>query len=424
MTRRLYTLLLWLLLPFMPLRLLWRARRQPGYLRHAGERFGVYLAAPARPVIWVHAVSVGETRAAASLVAALGQRYPDHALLITHTTPTGRETGEQLFGAGVLRCYLPLDIPFAVNRFLSHFRPAIGLLMETELWPNLIHACRQRGIPALLVNARLSQRSYRRYARFPMLAEAAFGGLAAVLAQTGADAGRIGKLGARQVEVTGNLKFDLDPPPAQLELGRRLRERFGGRPTLLAASTRDGEEELVLDAVARMDVPRLLTVIVPRHPQRFDAVAALLGKRGLKFERRSQERPVAADTAVVLGDSMGELFAYYAAADAAFVGGSLVPLGGQNLIEACAVGTPVLIGPHTFNFEEASRLAVEAGAAWRVSGPAELAGQASRLLNDPALRATAAAAGRAFAARHRGATQRTLAKISAALGSPPPHSPR
>ncbi|MEW5710321.1 MAG: lipid IV(A) 3-deoxy-D-manno-octulosonic acid transferase [Pseudomonadota bacterium] len=413
--RRAYTTMLWLALPLIPLRLAWRARRQPAYLDHVAERFGRYGDAPRRPVIWIHAVSVGETRAAAPLVERLLERYPGHQILLTHMTPTGREAGRQLFGDRVLQRYLPYDYPFAVRRFLGHFRPRAGLLMETELWFNLIAGCKAAGVPLYLVNARLSERSYRRYARFSRLAAEALGGLTGVLAQTEADAQRLSRLGARRVEVAGNLKFDLTPPAAQLAQGQALRAMFGPRrPVFLAASTRESEEPRVLDAVARLTVPELLTVIVPRHPQRFDEVAALIARRGLKFQRRSEARSIAPETQVVLGDSMGELFAYYAACDVAFVGGSLAPLGGQNLIEPCAVGVPVLIGPHTFNFEEAARQAVEEGAALRVADEAALAAAVAALLADAAQRRRMAEAGLAFAQRHRGAVERVLARITAA----------
>jgi 3-deoxy-D-manno-octulosonic-acid transferase len=344
------------------------------------------------------------------------ERYPDHAILLTHMTPTGRATGEELFGADVLRCYLPYDYPWAVRRFLDHFRPRLGIIMETELWPNLIlEACR-RDLPLFLVNARLSEKSARGYARAGGLTRVALEALAGISAQTEADAARLRALGAPAVEVTGSVKFDISPPPEQLAVGGRLRERFGvARPVFLAASTRDGEEALVLDALERVDAPGLLAVIVPRHPQRFDAVADLLSRRGISFQRRSGEAAFAPDTRVVLGDSMGEMFAYYAACDVAFIGGSLLPLGGQNLIEACAVGKPVLVGPHTFNFEEATRLAIEAGAAERVADGAGLGEELTRLLCDPARARAMGEAGLAFAARHRGATARILRMVEGAL---------
>jgi 3-deoxy-D-manno-octulosonic-acid transferase len=383
-------------------------------------------------------------------------------------TPTGRDTSEQLFGTRALRCYVPYDMPWCTARFLRHFRPRLGILMETELWPNLIHASRAAGVPLYLVNARMSERSARGYARLASLTRGALAALTAIGAQGEADAQRLRALGAGRVLVTGNLKFDRGPQPGDLELGARLRVLFDGtvaermgaatangewrgahhpgasrhpaerapkardqdtpfsalsgpqdtsatvsvaqRIVVLAASTREGEEELVLDAVAGLP-ERVLVVIVPRHPQRFDAVARLLHARGLKFQRRSADSPVAADTRVVLGDSMGELFAYYSACDIAFVGGSLLPLGGQNLLEACALGKPVVIGPHTFNFAEATRLAVEAGAALQVADAAELGAALATLLEDPLRRARMGEAGLGLMRQHRGATARTLALL-------------
>jgi 3-deoxy-D-manno-octulosonic-acid transferase len=415
--RSFYTLALWLLLPYIFLRLLWRARKQPEYLRHIGERFGFYSVQSDRPVIWLHTVSVGETRAAQSLVARLRSTYPDHQILLTHTTPTGRATGEQLYGDGVLRVYLPYDYPFAVNRFLRRFKPQLGILMETEIWFNLIHACREIGVPLSLLNARLSERSARGYARFARLTRDALGGLAAVAAQTADDAARLAGLGAKNVSVTGNLKFDIEPPPAMLELGRQLRAQLGTvRKVFLAASTRDGEEALLLDALQQVHIPGLLLVIVPRHPQRFADVAALLEQRGIPFRRRSgigregepPNRTIPAEIQAVLGDSMGEMFAYYAAADLAFVGGSLLPYGGQNLIEACAAGTPVMVGPHTHNFAEATRLAVASGAAVQVQDSGGLAMELQRLLDKPdALREMhQRCAG--FVEPNRGATDKSL----------------
>lgn len=412
MPRLLYNIGLWLLLPLVFLHLGRRGLKQREYLRHVGERFGFYPVRPDRPVIWLHTVSVGETRAAASLVQRLRDAYPGHQLLLTHTTPTGRAASEQLFGDEVLRAYLPYDYPFAVRRFLRHFQPAVGILMETEIWFNLITRCRADGTPVLLLNARLSEKSARGYARFPALTRASLEGLAAIAAQTEADAARLGELGAPAVTVMGNLKFDIEPPQAMLELGAQLRKLFGsGRKLFLAASTRDGEEQLLLDALISCKVDGLLTVIVPRHPQRFDEVATLIERRGLRMQRRSDNQAVAGETRVVLGDSMGEMFGYYAACDVAFIGGSLLPLGGQNLIEACAVGKPVLIGPHTFNFAQATADAVRAGAALRVRDAPELIGQLTRLFAHPDEMAGMAAAGIRFVAAHRGATAAALKLI-------------
>ena len=429
--RRLYTLLLVLLLPYILFHLLWRSRRQPEYLRHIGERFGFYHIKPAAPLIWLHAVSVGETRAAVPLVAQLQARYPEHRILLTHMTPTGRETGRQLFGDQVLQCYLPYDFPFAAKRFLRHFKPEIGLLMETEIWFNLVQTCRKAGVPLLLVNARMSEKSARKYGRFKTLSRDSLQSLSEIAAQTEADARRLVELGATSVKITGNLKFDVTVPQSAIDLGKSLRERFGAaRPVFLAASTREGEEVLIMEALAKIDIPNLLIIIVPRHPQRFDQVAELLTQHGIRFQRRSelgfagmgdlspnsQDKPVAPETLVVLGDSMGEMFAYYAACDIAFIGGSLLPLGGQNLIEAAAMGKPVLIGPHTFNFAEVSELAVQAGVALRVTNAEELALAVEDLLKAPEKIKAMSVAALAFADRHRGATDRLMALIEPFLG--------
>ncbi len=417
MRRFLYTLAVWFVaIPWAVLHLLWRARRQPAYLRHWNERFALYAGRrAARPTIWIHAVSVGETRAAQPLVAALEARYPDHAIVMTHMTPTGRETSAALFGDDVERLYLPYDCPFAMGRFLSRYRPAAGLVMETELWPNLVAACRRRGIPLALVNARLSERSARRYARLPGLTRETLAALTAIAAQGEEDARRLRELGAANVEVFGNLKFDITPPEAQLAMGRAFRARVGERPVFLCASTREGEEALILDAWPRRQ--HALLVIVPRHPQRFADVAALVAARGFTMQQRSDEAPVAPETEVWLGDSMGEMFAYYAAADVAFVGGSLLDYGCQNLIEPAGVGTPVLIGPSTFNFAEAARAAIAAGAAVQVADAPALVREAFALLADSGRRMTMAESGRAFTARHRGATDRTMALIERVIAA-------
>lgn len=404
-----YTLGLWLLLPYVFFHLLWRGRKQPEYLQHIGERFGFYHARSGKPLIWLHTVSVGETRAAASLIKRLKEEYPGHQLLLTHTTPTGRAASEQLYGNSVLRVYLPYDYPFAVKHFLNHFQPAIGILLETEIWFNLIHTCHTYDIPLLLLNARLSEKSARGYARFAGLTRAALGELSAIAAQTAADAQRFGSLGGGNIAVTGNLKFDIEAPPGMLELGKQLRAQFGAdRKIFLAASTREGEEELILQTLSRLAIPRLLTVIVPRHPQRFDEIASLLEKQDCVFQRRSRNEPVSPDTQVVLGDSMGEMFAYYAASDIAFIGGSLLPFGGQNLIEACAVGTPVLIGPHTYNFAEATRLAVEAKAAVQVQNVDELLDVLQRLLEQPEALREMRQQCAGFVEANRGATEKSL----------------
>lgn len=404
-----YTLLLYALAPRALAHLLWRARRQRAYLDHISERFGRYAVAAEQPLIWVHAVSVGETRTAEPLIGALQHRYPRHRILLTHMTPTGRATGTALFKERVLRCYLPYDFPFAVERFLDHFKPACGILLETEIWPNLIHACRARGVPVYLVNARLSEKSFRKYRRFVRFAAASLNELTGIAAQSKADADRLKALGAAAVEVTGNLKFDITPGAGLLAQGDRWRAAWGrSRPVLLLASTREGEEAPLIEALQDIDIPQLLTVIVPRHPQRFDEIAALLERHAMPFQRRSAGQSIAAQTRVVLGDSMGEMFAYYAACDVAVIGGSLLPFGAHNLIEACAVGRPVIIGPHTYNFAEATQFAVDAGAALRVEDARGAIATACELMRDPARAQRMAQAGLSFSHRHQGATARVI----------------
>ena len=416
MPRLIYTLAVLLLLPWAVLHLLWRSRRQPEYLHHWGERFARYdTSADGMPTIWLHAVSVGETRAAQPLVSALRHRFPDHRILFTHMTPTGRATSESLYGDSVSRIYLPYDTPWAMRGFLRRFRPRLGLIMETELWPNLVDACREETVPLLLVNARLSERSAQRYATFSALTARALSQLTAIAAQSAEDARRLEALGACNVSVTGNLKFDITIPAAQIALGSEFRRRHGDRPSWLAASTREGEEALILDAWRQTTAAgQALLVIVPRHPQRFDEVARLARERGWRVQLRSEDAAIAPDTEIVIGDSMGEMFAYYTAADLAFIGGSLLDFGSQNLIETAACGTPILIGPSTRNFAEAARAALACGAARAVVDAADLARQVATLLADETARAAMGEAGKSFAARHRGATARTMELLSRA----------
>lgn len=424
MSRFIYSLILYVLLPFTPIKLLWRGIKQPTYLKHWAERYGFFQLKVNQPIIWLHCVSVGETRAAEPLIKQLLDTYPKHAILLTHATPTGREAGEQLFPAvqypRVMRCYLPYDVPWAVARFLNHFKPSIGLLMETELWFNLIAACKTKSVPLLLVNARLSERSAKGYAKARKLTEQALTSLTAIAAQTDQDAARFNALmqaSVKTVSVMGNLKFDVTPPEGEADRGRYLRGLLGlNRPVFLAASTRDGEEQIILDAISASHVSNLLTIIVPRHPQRFDEVAKLLKTRGIAYCRRSEfamgnvasEIP---NCQVILGDSMGEMFTYYAACDVAFIGGSLIPLGGQNLIEACAMGKPVLIGAHTFNFSDATEQAVAAGAAIRVNEK-DLAEKLSDLMNNSAQQAAMSKAASSFNQRASGATNRLMQLIN------------
>jgi 3-deoxy-D-manno-octulosonic-acid transferase len=424
--RAIYNLILWLLFPFVLLRLVWRGRKQPEYLRDVAERFGLYRHGVGKPVIWIHAVSVGETRATVSLVSELERCFPEYHLLFTHTTPTGRATGKQLFGERVTRVYLPYDFTFAVRRFLAFFRPRIGILMETEIWFNLIQCASAANVPLVMLNARMSEKSARRYSRFPQLAGDALAEISAIAAQSELDAARLRSLGAPRVSVVGNLKFDIEPPAAQLQLGMVMRNSFGShRKILIAASTREGEEPLLLDAFSGLNIPDVLLVLVPRHPQRFSEVAELIEAKGLAYAKRSMlslntdmssgDEVISSAIRVVLGDSMGELFSYYAAADLAFIGGSLLPYGGQNLIEACAVGTPVVIGPHTYNFAEATSKSLAAGAAVQVSSSEELTERVRVLFTNPETLVSMAEKCREFVAANRGATMRSIEVIKVAL---------
>ena len=422
--RLLYTLAWWLALPLVLARLWLRGRQEPGYRRHWGERLGFYghQPAPAADTIWLHAVSVGETRAAEPLIDALLAAWPACRIVLTHMTPTGRATGKALFakhGARLVQSYLPYDTGAMPASFIRHFAPRICILMETEVWPNLIHQCNRYKVPVVLANARLSQRSLGKAQRLGKLIADAARGITLVAAQTPDDADRVRQLGVRDVVVTGSIKFDVVVPEAALATGAALRAAIGARPVLLCASTREGEEPLILDAYIRASLPaNALLLIVPRHPQRFDEVEKLIAARGLAVRRRSglaQDDAVAQGTQVLLGDSMGEMFAYYAACDCAFVGGSLLPLGGQNLIEPAALGKPVLIGPHTFNFALVTEQAIAAGGAALVADADALMAQASALLQDPARLSSMGQKALAFASQHRGATPRTLAAIQALL---------
>ena len=417
MARFLYTVVFYLAQPLIWLRLLWRARKQPEYLQHLGERYGVYdrhgQTVPAR-LLWLHAVSVGETRAAEPLIKALLDAYPDHSLLMTHMTPTGRATGGELiakYGPRLIQAYLPYDLPDACARFLAHFKPQLGLLMETELWPNLIAAAKQGDIPMALINARLSARSQHGYQRFLPLIRPTLTALHAVAAQTPADAQRLATLGALNVGVLGNLKFDVTPSPEKLELGTRWRQSIGTRPVWLAASTREGEEALILDAFVRLNWPDLLLLLVPRHPQRFSEVGALIEERRLSFAKRSGGELPTDTTRVWLGDSMGEMPAYYAVADLALIGGTLLPFGGQNLIEAAACGCPVLVGAHTFNFAQATDDAIAGGAARRVVDIDGATDEIRGLLSDVNAMREMRDAALSFSQAHRGATAKTIALI-------------
>ena len=404
--------------PLYALRLRLRGRREPLYGQAIGERFGYYGSAPADSgAVWIHSVSLGETRAAAPLIDALRAARPEVRLLLTQGTATGRAAGVSLLRDGDVQAWLPWDTPGAVRRFLRRFRPAAGVLMETEIWPNLLAEAQSAGVPMLLANARLSERSRRRGARVDSLLRPAFESLAEAYAQTDDDAARLREAGAPRVEVLGNLKYDLAPDPRCVALGTAWK-RGTARPVVLATSTREGEEAMLLEAWRALVVERPLLVIVPRHPQRFDEVARAIADAGFTLSRRSSwvdsAVPATAHEAQVwLGDSMMEMPAWYALADVALLGGSYAPLGGQNLIEAAAVGCPVVTGPHTFNFAQAAELAVAAGAAIRVVGMAAGVAAAVGLVAEPQRRQRMSADALTFAARHRGAAPRMAAGILA-----------
>ena len=417
LARASYSWLLRLLTPAYLARLWWRGSREPLYRAAWHERLGLFKgdARPGR--VWIHAVSLGETRAAQTLVDALRRRVPGVRLLLTHGTATGREAGLALLQPGDAQAWLPYDTPGAVRRFLQRHRPAVGVLMETEIWPNLLHATHAAGVPVVLANARLSARSLAKGRRLQALLGPALVGLTRTLAQTEADAARLRESGVQAVQVTGNLKFDMAPAPALLARGQAWRQALQ-RPVVLMASSREGEEPPLLQAWLRQPVPRPLLLIVPRHPQRFDEVAALAAAAGLRVQRRSSwgdGPPADAGTADVwIGDSIGEMPLYYALADAALLGGSFAPLGGQNLIEAAACGCPLLMGPHTFNFAAAAEDAQAAGAALRLPDVDQAVARAVALcVSDERLAMGERA--RAFAAAHRGAADRMAAAIAELL---------
>lgn len=405
-----YSTVLRMLKPVYLMRLWWRGRVEPMYRHAIGERLGAYKGPRTEGWVWVHAVSLGETRAAAALIESLRERIPGMRLLLTHSTATGREAGAELLREGDRQAWLPYDTPGVVERFFSQFAPCVGVLMETEIWPNLLHCAHRHGVPVVLANARLSEKSQRQGQRLAAVLHPAVESLALVLAQTAADAQRLQRAGAPRGMVCGNLKFDMAPDDALVSRGQVWRSMLP-RPVLLFAVSREGEEAMLLSAWARLSMPaRPLLVIVPRHPQRFDEVALLVKSSGLSLARRSDwtDTPAADALAadVWLGDSMREMPLYYGLSDVALLGGSFAPLGGQNLIEAAACGCPVVMGPHTFNFDEAAELAQASSAAVRVKDIDEGLATALRMLADPAALRDTAAKAQAFAAEHRGAAQR------------------
>jgi 3-deoxy-D-manno-octulosonic-acid transferase len=420
MYRVLYTAAVYALLPVAMVRLLLRSSRAPAYRQRWEERLGRF-EPPAKPGgLWIHAVSVGEVQAIAPVVRHVLAGRPDLPVTITTTTPTGSDRVRLLFGEGVFHVYCPYDVPFAVAGFLERVRPVALLMVETEIWPNLLAACRRRGIRTLLANARLSERSARRYRRLGGFARQTFGQIDRVAAQAPADAERFIALGmpAQRVCVTGSVKFDLDVPASVREQAQALRQAIGsGRPVWIAASTHEGEDEPVLEAhaVVRETLPDALLILVPRHPERFERVAVLCERKGFVVASRSAGQAPRRETAVLLGDTMGELIMLLGASDAAFIGGSLMPVGGHNMLEAAAQGVALAFGPHTFNFAAIADLLMQEGAAARVQNARELAALMTRWLADASERAAYGENGRRVVDENRGALPALLAELDAVL---------
>jgi 3-deoxy-D-manno-octulosonic-acid transferase len=447
LVRSLYSAALWLAQPMLRAKLARRAQQEPMYGLHIGERFGYYdTPSPATPstgcaCVWIHAVSLGETRAAAILLGQLRSLLPGMRLLLTHSTATGRAEGAKLLHSGDVQAWLPWDTQGATQRFFDHFKPRIGIVMETEVWPNLCAQAQVSGVPLVLANARLNDSSQRGAQRMAWLARPAYAAFSQVWAQTQDDAQRLMAAGAQQVSVQGNVKYDATPDVALVQQGRIWRA-LGERPVILLASAREGEEIMFLEQIKTLVLIQrsqaatkfiasaepsdtnparsashhgVQWMIVPRHPQRFDEVAQAIVQAGFTLSRRSQwgAQPVAAD--VWLGDSLGEMAMYYGLADVALLGGSFAPLGGQNLIEAIAAGCPVVMGPHTFNFAEAAHTAEKQGAALREADMAEALRAATAIIDDSAWRTAMRSAGAQWLATSRGAAQRMAQAVAEVL---------
>lgn len=408
--RWLYTCIFYLLLPVLLAHLVWRGRKNPAYFRRWPERLGFVDTPKNRetPVICLHAVSVGETMAARPLIEQLLLQFPEHQLWVTSTTPTGSDTVQRLFGERVLHSYLPYDTPGSVRCFLRRVQPQALLIMETEIWPNLFAACEQRNIPLLVLNARLSTRSLQRYQKVRTLVVDTLLKVTAIMARTTQDAAHFRLLGAQpdSVRVAGDIKFDVAVADDLRQKGQHFRQAWSGRPVWCAGSTHEGEEALILAAHLSLCkvYPDLLLILVPRHPERFDAVAALCQQQGVTLIRRSANAPVESDAAVLLGDTMGELLLWYAASDIAFIGGSLVPVGGHNPLEALEFAIPVLSGCYVHNFADMYPVLYECGAAEEVDSASDLADHLQHWLNNATARHAAGQAGLQLLLRHRGVT--------------------
>jgi 3-deoxy-D-manno-octulosonic-acid transferase len=431
---KLYTLVWWITKPLVMLYLYWRAKKNPAYALHHNERWGsAFKGGPHLPsskntvgLIWLHAVSLGETRAAQPLISKLLQHFPQHDLLLTHMTPTGREAGaaiiETIGNGRIFQCYLPYDTAKAPQLFLAYWKPALGIIMETEVWPQLCFQAQERKIPLLLANARLSEKSLKKAQRWSALIKPALVSFSKVLAQTVGDAQRLSTLGVTQLKVMGNLKYEIEPTPNLLSQGITLRENLrreysDQRSIILLAISREGEEKLFLDLWRKVEHSELLLIIVPRHPERFDDVAALAAERGLKVVRRSQSFSLQelAQANMLLGDTMGEMPFYYALSDVAILGGSLLNFGGQNLIESLACGCPMVVGPSTYNFSQATIDAQAAGAILRVENVQQAIDSAITLARSPSERLPMVQAGLKMIKSHQGATANVLQSIEQIL---------
>ena len=418
--RYLYTFAMYLAMPLIVLRLLLRGVRSPPYHRRWSERFGFFDAPGFNGSLWVHAVSVGEVNAAEPLIKALRKDYPNAPLVISTVTPTGMARVHQLFGDAVFHVYLPYDLPFAVNRFLQRIRPQLALIVETEIWPNLYHACHKRGVPMMIVNARLSDRSLRGYRFLRGTVRSALRCVQVIAAQSVADAARYRLLGAepQQIVVSGNMKFDMRIPPDAAAAGASMRRQWGcERPVWMAASTHEGEELAVLDAHLQVlkQFPDALLLIAPRHPERFKLVEHAVHTLGFSMATHSADGLPAAAHQVFLIDAMGLLMPFYAAADLAFVGGSLVPIGGHNVLEPAALARPVLVGPHTFNFAEITLTLIREGGAECVDSSDQLGADVLRLLLDDEKRAQMGRVAHQVFDRERGAVRRVTQMVDALL---------
>jgi len=418
--RYFYTFIMYLVTPLLMLRLLARGLRAGSYHWRWLERFGFFQAPASRGCLWVHAVSVGEVNAVEPLVRALQREYPDAPLVMTTVTPTGTARVQQLFGDGVFHLYLPYDLPFAVSRFLGKLRPRLAMIVETEIWPNLYVACRRRGIPLMIVNARLSERSLRGYRPLRGLLRSSLRCVNLIAAQSSADAARYRLAGAdpQRIMVTGNMKSDMPIPGGAVAEAARMRAQWGQRrPVWMAASTHEGEELAVLEAHLQVlkRLPDALLLIAPRHPERFKLVEHAVRSLGFSAATRSVEGVPSVSTQVFVLDAMGQMIPFYASADVAFVGGSLVPIGGHNALEPAALGVPVLMGPHTFNAEEINRHLIEEGGAERVDDGEQLGPSLLRVLLDPARRAEMGRAALGVFESESGAVQRVMQQIEQVL---------